>query len=221
MKPSLLFATCLSCLSLSANAQPPDYRMPQMGYGGYGAPHAMQPARRPVQQPQVAPEVAEAGAVLKAGIGKLLAFFQNTQSPSQQQLAEFLDREISPYFNFSYMAEWAVGPMKNRLNDQQMQEVENQLKAQFLTAMAQKLSSFDQQSVQYLAPKFNGPNQVTLSIAISNRGSYPARLDFRLYKGSGWRVYDVSANGSSALMYYRNYFTRYLKMQMMQNRLRR
>ena len=38
-------------------------------------------------------------------------------------------------------------------------------------------------------------------------GGYPAELDFRLYRGTdGWKVFDVVANGSSALVYYRDYF---------------
>ena len=46
-------------------------------------------------------------------------------------------------------------------------------------------------------------------MAVLNPGSYPARLDFRLYRnGENWLVYDVSANGQSAIVHYRNQLMR-------------
>lgn len=50
-----------------------------------------------------------------------------------------------------------------------------------------------------------------------NPGSYPARLDFRLYrKGDEWLVYDVAANGQSAIVHYRNQLMREMRQQRMQ-----
>jgi phospholipid transport system substrate-binding protein len=46
-------------------------------------------------------------------------------------------------------------------------------------------------------------------VAILQASGYPANLDFRFYRGkTGWKVFDVAANGSSALTYYRQYFAR-------------
>jgi len=220
MKKSLIISACLSCLFVtSVNAQQP-YHSPYKGYG-YGMPQQQMPApRAPVRQKKIS-EVEEAGAVLKAGLKKLLGFFSNNQAPDRQLIAAFLDKEISPYFDFAYMTKWAAGSSYMRMSDRQKMMMEQQLKTQFLTTMAQKLSSFKNQQVKYLAPKVQGKGQVELSIAILNRGGYPARLDFRLYKGkNGWKVYDVSANGSSALVYYRQYFRQQMQRQRMQSRFR-
>ena len=36
---------------------------------------------------------------------------------------------------------------------------------------------------------------------------FAARLEFRFYwSGTAWRIFDVAANGASAVAYYRRYF---------------
>ena len=56
-----------------------------------------------------------------------------------------------------------------------------------------------------------------VSAAILNPGTYPARMDFRLYRsGDDWRVYDVAANGQSAIVHYRRELMRQIRQQKMQ-----
>lgn len=217
MKRSLLLTAGLCCLVSSVVAQP-TYRAP-MQYGS-GNHYPRSPMMPKPNKPRS--EVEEAAVVLKAGLGKLMAFFKGDKPPSPQQIVQFLDREIAPYFDFAYMAKWAAGGLYGRLNVDQKKKLETDIKAQFLTTMAQKLTTFSNQTVTYLRPKVSGRNQVELSIAIGNPGSYPARLDFRMYKGNdGWKVYDVSANGSSAMMYYRQYYRKKLHQQLLPPRFRR
>lgn len=218
MKKILITAVCSSLFFVtSVSAQTP-YRAPYGG--GYAAGNAPYFTTRPMPQ-KPASEVDQAGAVLKSGLKKLLGFFAGNQAPAPQQIAAFLDKEIAPYFDFAYMARWAAGGLYARMTAAQQQTLEQDIKTQFLSTMAQKLSSFNQQSVRYLAPRNPQPGQVELSIAIDNRGGYPARLDFRMYKSpQGWKVYDVSANGSSALVYYRQYVRQKMQASMMQQRYR-
>ena len=211
----LIPALLCGLISTPLLAQPQPYQMPMPGYG-------YQPRSMPAPvKPKPPSEVEQAGTILKEGLTKLVSFFKQNQASSGQQIAVFLDREISPYFNFPYMAKWAAGSYYSRMSKPQRKALENELKTQFLSTMAQKLTSFSNQSVRYLPAKITGKGQVQLSIAISNRGGYPARLDFRMYKDkNGWKVYDVSANGSSALMYYRQYFRQKLQRQGMPTRYR-
>jgi phospholipid transport system substrate-binding protein len=191
-----------------------------MGYG-HSMPQQQMAVPRPAVRKKPVSEVEEAGVILKAGLKKLLGFFSNNQKPDRELIAAFLDQEIAPYFDFNYMMKWAAGGRYMRMSEQQKHMMAKELKTRFLSTMAQKLSAFSNQQVKYLAPKVQGKGQVELSIAVANRGGYPARLDFRLYKGkSGWKVYDVSANGSSALMYYRQYFREQMYRQRLPARFR-
>jgi phospholipid transport system substrate-binding protein len=50
-------------------------------------------------------------------------------------------------------------------------------------------------------------------VILQNPGSYPARMEFRLYRSAdGWKVFDVLAQGRSVLMYYRGQMMRQLRM---------
>ena len=202
MRFRLLAGILVVCFSFSVNAQQTNYQNPSVGYG-----YAMQ---------QRTSNVEEAGVILKAGLDKLMGFFNSTNTPSAEQISLFLGKEIAPYFDFGYMAKWTAGVHYSRMSPIQKRKLESLMRTQFLTSMAQKLTAFKQQNVKYLVPRQTGKNQVILSIALANQGVYPARLDFRLYKSNqGWKVFDVSANGSSALMYYRQYFLRNMKRKMM------
>ena len=120
-----------------------------------------------------------------------------------------MDAEIARYFDFSYMTQWVAGRNYRYMSEGQRQAMEEQLKQMFLTALAQRLGSYSNQSVRFNRPHRVNSQEVSVGVDILKPGGYPARLDFRFYRGDdGWKVFDVSANGSSALVHYRQYFTR-------------
>ncbi|MCB1726202.1 MAG: ABC transporter substrate-binding protein, partial [Gammaproteobacteria bacterium] len=73
------------------------------------------------------------------------------------------------------------------------------------------------QQVRFLPPRAgNDGKTAQVSAAVLNPGSYPARLDFRLYRsGNQWRVYDVAANGQSAIVHYRQQLMRQMQQRRM------
>lgn len=159
-------------------------------------------------------------AILKQGLRKLMAFAGGDRKPDRLQAEAFLEREIAPYFDFAYMASWAAG---NRLWQQMGREQQDELvqliKQDFLTTLATRLTGFGDQQVQVLRPRGVAENEVIVSVSILNPQAYPARLDFRFFLAEdGWRVFDVAANGSSAVMHYRQQFRRMMRERMMQHR---
>jgi phospholipid transport system substrate-binding protein len=107
------------------------------------------------------------------------------------------------------MARMAAGGMYRQMDDEQRQKLEGKLREMFLAAMAQKLSAYEKQEIEFLPPRRGGQrgDEVTLPVAVRGAQGYPAELDFRLYRSNdGWKVFDVVANGSSAIVYYRDYF---------------
>jgi phospholipid transport system substrate-binding protein len=175
-----------------------------------------------------APSVAQAGSAgaqagnpavqLRAGIDRLLTFLSREPAPEESEFADFLDTEIAPFFDFDYMAKTAGGRLFERLSAEQRAEITGSIKASFLGKMAEKLTGYTDQQVRFLPPRAGaGGRTAQVSAAILNPGSYPARLDFRLYRsGDNWRVYDVAANGQSAIVHYR----RQLMRQVQERRMR-
>ncbi len=191
MKKILLTATLLTVVTAAPLQAAPYY--------GYAQP------------PMRAPQMEQAGPdeVLREGMGKLLKFMRQPERPSQQTIAAFLQSEIAPYFDFAYMSQWVAGPMNRRMNDQQRQELAQSIEQMLLTTLAERLASYQNQDVRFFPARQTGENEYRVRVAILQASGYPANLEFRFYRSrNSWKVFDVSANGSSALAFYRQYFTR-------------
>ncbi|MES9895746.1 MAG: ABC transporter substrate-binding protein, partial [Candidatus Thiodiazotropha endolucinida] len=101
---------------------------------------------------------------------------------------------------------WAAGPMNRHMNDQQRQALAQKIKEMLLGTLSKRLSSYDNQDVRFFRPRRVADNEVKVRVGILQAGGYPASLDFRFYRSDdGWKVFDVSANGNSALAFYRRH----------------
>lgn len=167
--------------------------------------------------PMPAPTADNPALALRAGMDKLLGFLGGENPPSADELNAFLNDEIAPFFDFEYMAESAGGRLFERMQAEEQQAITEKLKTSFLGKMAEKLGGYDNQQVRFLPPRGgNDGRTAQVSVAVMNPGSYPARLDFRLYRNGGdWKVYDVAANGQSAIVHYRQQLMREMREQTM------
>jgi phospholipid transport system substrate-binding protein len=203
MKDKSIFAIAFTLgISGAATAQP---FYPGMD-GTYGQPQGMMPYSALRQARQPGPS-----AVLKQGLDKLITYVGQENRPSEANVQAFLDREIAPYIDFAYMARWAAGRNWQRMTPQQRRDFESRLQTMFLGTLAQRLSGYKGQQVKVMRPRRTGEDEVDVGVAVLNPRGYPAQLKFRFYRSSeGWKVFDVEANGSSAVAYYRQYFKRTL-----------
>lgn len=153
--------------------------------------------------------LAQPAMVLRKGIETLTGYLDNNQGIQPGQLRQFLEQEIAPYFDFQRMAYWAAGPLNRYFTPEQRQRFNYLLKERFLAAMVEQLTSYHHTQLQYLRPRGSvAAGDVVLSVRIFGDNTYPVQLDFRLYRAeAGWKVYDVIANGNSAISYYRNEFS--------------
>ena len=145
--------------------------------------------------------------LLKQGIGKLTGFIKSGQAANRAQARAFLKTEIAPYFDFAYMTRWSAGPAWRRMGPEQRARMQEQLTESFLTTLAQRLTSFTNQPVRFFTPRGQGSNDVRVSAWIMQPNGYPTKLEFRFYRGrNGWKIFDVKADGNSAVVYYRKHF---------------
>jgi phospholipid transport system substrate-binding protein len=151
----------------------------------------------------------EPATVLRHGIETLTGYLDNNHGIPPAQLRRFLDTEIAPHFDFQRMSYWAAGPLNRYLTPPQRQRLTVLLKARFLNAMVEQLGHYRQSRLQYLPPRGNPDRgDVTLGVRVFGADAYPAQIEFRLYRGKmGWKVYDVLANGASAVAHYRTELT--------------
>jgi phospholipid transport system substrate-binding protein len=213
---------------------PQGYGPGQMPYGGaYPAMPAMpempaapprpaRPAAPPARAESVAPArdagalagmpegpAAEASVTLKEGMEKLLGFLAREEVPNRLQVAAFLDGEIAPYFDFDQMAKWVAGPASEGMSAEDKNAMAARLEADFLGTLASRLMDYQGQQIRMLPPRTGPRGDVSVNVALLGAQGYPSKLEFRMYKSqTGWRVYDVVANGQSAAAYYRVQFQR-------------
>ncbi len=185
---------CLFCLlallSLGASAQP-------VSGPGWHRP------------PPVHNTGAEAAAVVRSGLEQLITFMNSKPRPTGMKLAAFLEDKVASRFDFSRMARMSMGPSYRHLSPEQRADLEQKIEQHLLQSLTRRLAGFDQQRVRFFRPRRAGMHQAVVTVGIANQGSYPSRFDFRLHQGpDGWKVYDVVANGRSALAFYRQSFTR-------------
>lgn len=159
--------------------------------------------------PQELSGLEEPARVLRTGVESLTGYLGDNHGVPPAQLHAFLEQEIAPYFDFERMAFWAAGGINRYLNPEQRQQLTLLLRERFLQTMAQQLSGYKQSRIQYLRPRGNPRRgDVTLGVRVFGAESYPVQLDFKLYRGrDGWKVYDVVANGVSAVAHYRAEFS--------------
>lgn len=162
----------------------------------------------PYYPPQDPTGLAEPAAVLRNGIETLTGYLDHNSGLPPAQLRQFLEQQIVPYFDFARMGYWAAGSLNRYLDPRQRAHLTYLLKNRFLNAMVEQLSGYRQSRLQYMQPRGNPlRGEVTLGVRVFGVDAYPVQLEFKLYRGrEGWKVYDVMANGSSAVAHYRNEF---------------
>ncbi|NEX22860.1 ABC transporter substrate-binding protein [Thiorhodococcus mannitoliphagus] len=217
MKSRLLCsAALLAVASVPVSAQPQGYG-PSVG-SGYPAraplPYAGMPGPGGANSPAASAEMA-AVAALKEGMDKLLAFLEQGEAPNNLQVAAFLDREIAPYFDFDYMAQWVAGRAYEGMQPEEKKALAAQLESDFLSTLARNLLGLQGQQIRILRPRRGPRGSVNVNVAVMQAGGQPTRLEFRMSDSDdGWKVYDVVANGQSAASYYRVEFQRTARQQL-------
>lgn len=161
--------------------------------------------------PLYAPLPATPDQLLRQGMDRLTGFLIGAVNPTPAALVTFLDHQVAPYFDFEYMARWAAGSLYRRLTPEQNQRLAQKLRHLFLDALARNLGTFARPlpriDIFPTRPGRSG-NEATVDARVITDSGLMVQLEFRFYWSEhGWKIYDVSANGASAVAFYRGYFS--------------
>lgn len=166
------------------------------------------------------PTKAKSPAVLlENSINKVINFLARPKNASLQQITFFLKQEITPHFDFEYMARWVAGRYFRAMSPEQQQEFTETFSELFITTFVQKLSNYHKYPpvVDDFRSKRTANNEALASARILQENGVHIQVDFKFIKTSrGWKVVDVRANGVSALYYYRNFFAEQIRKRKQQ-----
>jgi len=160
--------------------------------------------------------------IIHTTLEKIITFSSNSDKVSPIQLRGFIENEIIPHFDFDNMSHWITGRYANNMSEQDKIDFQRSLRETFLSSLAKHLGSFDARNtrVRFYPARYRGPAEAFVSTTIYRPDTLTVRLDFRMKRdGNDWKIIDVKANGSSAVLYYRRHFMSQLR-QYQRNNLR-
>ncbi len=192
----IILVSLISLISFNAQAQMPGY--------GYSQPYAYYPNYQQQSPAQL----------LEMGVKVLQDYLKSGKIDNQSKVIDFLDSQMAQFFDFEQMSQWAAGFHYNRMNSAQKYIFQSNLKKMFFSAFARIVSAYGdaQPRIEFLPARRQGYDQVLVTARVIPANSYPIRIDFHFMQGpSGWKIYDVGTNGSSAVAYYRAYFNNLIR----------
>ena len=146
---------------------------------------------------------------IQTALDKLEKFNSNTSTTSPVLLRSFIENEIIPHFSFEEMSRWITGPYSQRMTREEKVEFQDRLKEAFLNSLSKHIGSFDaiKNRVRFYPTKYRGHDESVVSAQVYRTDDYPVKLDFRMrLMGPDWKIVDVRANGTSAVLFYRQHF---------------
>ncbi len=207
MKPLVFVAVAALAVTALATAEAQTQRGPQgpgFGPAGPGFGHRQGPG--PIGRP--APQKAETERIVETGLGKLRAFASRNRNADPAAVMAFAKREIEPHFDFAHMARWSLGPRWREMSRADRAKAIGWLRGHFMRTLARHVGLYGDARVRVRDARSGHDGRAvtsTVPVAVTRPDGRTTSLEFRFYTGAdGWKIYDVKANGHSALMYYRN-----------------
>jgi len=152
--------------------------------------------------------------VIKTTLQKVTVFSSNSDKINPVNLRGFIENKIIPHFDFDNMAHWITGRYARNMTEADKTDFKRSLRETFLSSLAKHLGSFDAENTRFrfYPARYRGPAEAFVSTTVYRPDMMTVRLDFRMRKnGNDWKIIDVKANGSSAVLYYRRHFISQLR----------
>lgn len=169
------------------------------------------PARGPATAPAAAPTYtpSDPAYIIHTTLEKITTFSSNSDKVSPVKLRGFIESQIIPHFDFDNMSHWITGRHARNMSDKEKVEFQRNLRETFLSSLSKHLGSFDAKNtrVKFQKTRYRGRDESFVATSVYRPDTLPVRLDFRMRRdGDDWKIIDVKANGSSAVLYYRRHF---------------
>jgi len=162
----------------------------------------------------IEPSAEDPGYVIKVTLDKITTFSSNSDKISPVKLRGFIENEIIPHFDFDNMSHWITGRYAHYMSDEDKADFQRNLRETFLSSLAKHLGSFDANNtrVQFSPARYRGRSEAFVNTDVYRPDMLNVELDFRMRRdGNDWKIIDIKANGSSAVLYYRNHFMSQLR----------
>lgn len=148
-------------------------------------------------------------AILRMGIEDLQTFLGSAQSGNKEALIGLIRARIAPQFDIKALAEWSGGYWYQQMNPEQRKAFTTKLAKSFFSSLAEIVGGYagQQPEIRFMPPRRINEKEVDVSTRVFPANNYPINVRFSFHKSpGGWKIFDVSTNGISAVNYYRKMF---------------
>jgi phospholipid transport system substrate-binding protein len=155
-------------------------------------------------------DIPDPAKELKQTVNDLEKFIKGQDAAHPGMLRAYLEKEIFPHFDFDAMSEWITGPYARYMSTEDKVKFQAKLQETFLTALVKHMGGFDpaNTSLRYDKTIFRSRgSEAVVRVNVIRPDQRPARLEFGMRRNDNkWKIVDVKANGTSAVLYYRRHF---------------
>lgn len=148
--------------------------------------------------------------LLRQKLARIQEFMQQESEHDPASIIQFLQDEVAQHLEMNMMARWVAGPYYAKMKPAERQKFQSLLKDKIFVAISRQLSIFKNQNLKlnFFPPRRTGPAEVAIAMNILQPYQPPMRLTFKFHYDDkkGWRAYDISMNGMSAIAHYRTFY---------------
>jgi len=147
---------------------------------------------------------------------QVLSQIQSNPGLFQQDPAKLyalVGKVVLPHFDFTTMADLALGRYKSKVSAEQKQLITNEFRTLLVRTYAKALLEYNNQKIIYLPTEGSlEGGDVTVRTEIEQAGGFPIPLNYSLKRRQQvWKVYDISVDDISLVTNYRSSFSREIR----------
>jgi len=137
----------------------------------------------------------------------------DTYQNDPQKVYKLVDEQVLPHFDFTAMADLALGRYKDRVSAEQRSAIVTEFRLLLVRTYSSALVEYTDQEPIYLPiDGTEAEGMVTVRTSYEQLGEFPIPIDYSLRFGDdGWKVFDVSVDEVSLVTNYRSSFARTIK----------
>jgi phospholipid transport system substrate-binding protein len=160
----------------------------------------------PAAADEIAPDLLLKSVTLE--VTALIRADKDIQAGNPAKVADLVETKILPLFDFTRMAQLAVGRNWRSANAAQQTTLTAEFKTLLVRTYSVALSSYRDQPIEFRRLRAAaGDTAVTVKTLIKQAGTDTLAMDYDMEKTTaGWKVYDIKVEGVSLITTYRETF---------------
>jgi phospholipid transport system substrate-binding protein len=133
---------------------------------------------------------------------------RDIQAGDQKKVLELVEAKVVPHFNFTRMAQLAMGRNWRDATAHQQKRLIEEFRALLVRTYTSAFTQYRNQTVEYRRPRMAaGDTDVVVQSLIKQPAGQPLAVDYSMERtANGWKVYNVKIEGVSLVENYRSTF---------------